>query len=57
MHSAIYFGRVRHQRYLPKAHAFSYRVCLLWLDLSELPAVFSGRSSRNPTVVIVVTVW
>ena len=43
MHSAIYFGRVKHQRYLPKAHAFSYRVCLLWLDLSELPTVFRGR--------------
>lgn len=43
MHSALYFGRVSHQRYLPKAHAFSYRVCLLWLDLAELPTVFRGR--------------
>ncbi len=43
MHSAIYFGQVSHQRYLPKSHAFNYRVCLLWLDLSELPTVFRGR--------------
>jgi DUF1365 family protein len=41
--SALYHGRVRHRRFTPRAHAFSYRVFMLYLDLSELEHVFRGR--------------
>jgi len=38
--SAIYSGWVRHRRHAPRAHAFRYRVALLYLDLAELDQVF-----------------
>ena len=41
--SAIYEGTVRHRRHLPRAHAFSYRMAQLYLDLDELEAVFRSR--------------
>jgi DUF1365 family protein len=41
--SAIYRGVVRHRRYEPVAHAFTYRVAQLWLDLDEMDTVFAGR--------------
>ncbi len=37
--SAVYEGRVTHRRTGPVAHAFSYPVCMLYLDLAELPGV------------------
>lgn len=40
--SAIYTGRVAHQRFLPKKHGFDYRVFMLYLDLDELETVFDG---------------
>ena len=43
MHSALYIGRLRHRRFAPRPHAFSYAVCLTWLDLAELDSVFRGR--------------
>jgi hypothetical protein len=43
MHSAIYVGRLRHRRFAPVANDFAYRVHMLYLDLAELPEVFSGR--------------
>jgi uncharacterized protein len=39
-HSAIYEGDVWHQRLQPRAHAFHYRVAMLYLDLDELEALF-----------------
>lgn len=52
LQSAIYEGWVRHRRHMPHAHAFRYRVCMLYLDLDELDKVFRGRrlwsaGSRN----------
>jgi len=41
--SAVYEGRVRHRRHLPRAHAFSYRMAQLYLDLAEVDAVFRDR--------------
>ena len=41
--SCIYEGWVRHRRYAPHAHAFRYRLYLMYLDLAELDAVFAGR--------------
>ena len=34
--SGIYEGWVRHRRHAPHAHAFRYRVAMLYLDLAEL---------------------
>lgn len=48
--SALYVGRVRHQRISPRAHSFDYPLFLVYLDLAELDTVFSGRwlwSSRR----------
>lgn len=39
--SAIYHGTVRHRRHVPHAHAFSYRVAYLYLDLDEIDAVMA----------------
>ena len=41
--SAIYEGTVQHRRHAPNAHAFSYRMAMLYLDLSEVDEVFCGR--------------
>jgi hypothetical protein len=37
LRSAIYTGRLRHRRYGPRPHAFSYRLFMMYLDLDELP--------------------
>ena len=42
--SAIYEGWVRHRRLAPHAHAFRYRICLLYVDLAELDRLFAGRA-------------
>lgn len=52
--SAIYTGMVRHTRYEPRRHHFSYRVFMMYLDLDELDRVFEGRwlwSTRRPALV------
>jgi uncharacterized protein len=41
--SGIYEGWVRHRRHAPHAHAFRYRIYLLYLDLSELDHAFARR--------------
>jgi DUF1365 family protein len=38
--SAIYTGRLRHRRFKPTGNAFSYSVCLFYLDLAEIPSIF-----------------
>ena len=43
IHSAIYEGWVRHRRHVPHAHAFRYRICMLYLDLAEIDTVFAKR--------------
>lgn len=43
MKSALFRGRVRHRRFEPVAHEFTYRVAQLWLDLGEVDTVFRGR--------------
>lgn len=51
MVSCIYDGVVRHRRFAPVAHDFRYRLFMMYLDLSELPAVFDGSmlwSARRP---------
>lgn len=39
-HSAIYRGTVRHRRFYPKHHEFSYESTLFYIDLDELPFLF-----------------
>lgn len=43
MHSCIYEGRVRHRRFSPKLHTFTYRLFFSYLDLDELESVFEKR--------------
>ncbi len=43
MHSAIYYGWLRHRRFAPRQHAFRYPLFLMYLDLAELDKVFRGR--------------
>lgn len=40
MNSCLYEGRVRHRRFEPRSHEFSYRLYLMYLDLDELPQLF-----------------
>jgi len=42
MHSAIYKGTILHRRRVPVEHKFKYRLFMMYLDLEELPDVFSG---------------
>jgi DUF1365 family protein len=37
--SAVYEGTIRHRRFEPVRHEFSYRLFLMYLDLGELPGV------------------
>ena len=53
MNSALYSGWVSHRRFSPKAHAFTYRIGMLYLDLEEQDAVmqlspFAGVSRLAP---------
>lgn len=51
--SRIYRGTLRHRRFTPKPHTFSYQVWMAWLDLDELPDLFDkvpGFSARRPAL-------
>ena len=53
MHSCFYEGQVRHRRFKPRGHEFTYNLFQVFLDLDELDQVFSGRwfwSARNPNL-------
>ncbi len=43
MKSQLYQGWLRHRRFLPRTHEFSYRVFMPWICLEELPELFRGR--------------
>lgn len=52
-HSCLYHGQVTHTRHVPFRHSFQYRLFMVYLDLSELDAVFRRRwfwSARRPNV-------
>ncbi|RYE57772.1 MAG: DUF1365 domain-containing protein [Sphingobacteriales bacterium] len=40
-HSAMYVGNVRHRRFYPRAHEFNYKICMVYLDTSEMDKIFS----------------
>jgi DUF1365 family protein len=49
--SAVYEGTIRHRRFEPVEHEFSYRLFLAYLDLGELPEVLDPYplwSARRP---------
>jgi DUF1365 family protein len=51
--SAIYEGTVRHRRFEPREHRFTYPLFLMYLDLDELDKLFAGRwlwSARRPAL-------
>ena len=53
MHSAVYLGRLRHRRLAPRAHEFSYRLFMIYMDLAELDRIFRHRwlwSTRRPAL-------
>ena len=53
MESCIYEGQVRHSRKEPVLHRFRYRVFMMYLDLDELPQLFSTRwlwSASGPAI-------
>ena len=53
MQSCLFTGWVRHRRFLPVPHAFTYSGFWLYLDLAELDEVFRGRwfwSTRRPAI-------
>lgn len=41
MFSALYHGTLRHRRFYPKTHEFSYSSTLFYIDLDELPQLFA----------------
>jgi len=41
--SCVYEGWVRHRRHAPHAHAFRYRLYMMYLDLAELDGLFARR--------------
>ena len=54
MHSALYFGRVLHNRKEPSPHAFSHSLFMAYLDLSELdnlPAQVRREASETVKVL------
>lgn len=48
LNSAIYTGVVHHKRFLPTIHAFHYRIFMMYLDLDELPDLFSANRPKRP---------
>ena len=53
MESCIYAGRVEHTRTRPADHRFGYDLFMMYLDLDELPSLFSKRwlwSNRRPAL-------
>lgn len=40
MKSCIFKGQVRHRRFTPVDHAFSYKLFMMYVDLEELPSLF-----------------
>ena len=43
LNSAIYLGWVGHRRFMPVEHNFRYRLFMMYMDLDELPDLFSKQ--------------
>jgi len=53
--SCLYVGQVRHRRFSPREHHFSYKLFMMYLDLSELDSVFD--SDVKITSVMKIEHW
>lgn len=47
MNSAIYTGKVRHTRYEPFLHSFTYRLFMAWLNVDEIENLFKNSFFWN----------
>ncbi len=47
MNSCLYQGVLRHRRWLPRQHHFTYRIFMAWLDLDELSLLPGVGVRRN----------
>lgn len=47
MNSCLYQGVLRHRRWLPRQHHFTYRIFMAWLDLDELALLPTVGIRRN----------
>lgn len=47
MHSCIYKGQVNHRRFEPRAHSFTYTLFMMYVDLDELPKLFTHHPAWN----------
>ena len=43
MHSCVYLGNLHHHRYQPRPNSFTYKVFYMFLDISELPHLFTSH--------------
>lgn len=43
MNSCFYQGQVRHRRFAPRPHSFTYKLFYVFIDLDELDNVFRGK--------------
>ncbi len=53
MESALYFGSLRHCRFIEPQRKFTYALFMAYLDLAELDTVFAGRafwSTKGPNL-------
>jgi len=53
INSALYIGHIGHRRFGPRRNAFRYRIFLMFIDLQELPNLFTSRwlwSARRPAL-------
>jgi DUF1365 family protein len=48
VNSALYSGWIAHRRFAPKAHAFRYRIGLLYLDLANRTPCSACRRRPQP---------
>lgn len=47
--SAIYSGWVRHRRFLPAKHEFTYKIYLTWVNLNEVDKLFNKGPLLSPS--------
>ena len=57
MHSRLYVGQVRHRRFKPTDHSFHYGIFMAYLDLDELPGLFTRHWYTSLNRLNIVSFW
>lgn len=57
LNSAIFKGKVRHRRFIPKGHEFEYSLFMLYLDLDEAPDLLSQHWFAGWNRFNLMSVW